>query len=174
MPAPRTMPFPCPPTWSPFRAKGWHVQPLAPFLRETPRRPSETLQPANPVPEPEASPECCAQSSRSRWPYRREPLGFPSGTASAPGRPLSHPVRCSRAQSRNGVEWWHLCRATARSTRKLPVAPAARFRGRPRSEEHTSELQSQSNLVCRLLLEKKKKTIQRHLHSKHTALYIQP
>src|SRR5256886_7642147 len=32
-----------------------------------------------------------------------------------------------------------------------------------RSEEHTSELQSQSNLVCRLLLEKKKKT-SRHVH----------
>src|SRR2546430_6732197 len=32
-----------------------------------------------------------------------------------------------------------------------------------RSEEHTSELQSQSNLVCRLLLEKKKKT-RRHRH----------
>src|SRR5438270_3281433 len=30
--------------------------------------------------------------------------------------------------------------------------------GVARSEEHTSELQSQSNLVCRLLLEKKKKT----------------
>src|SRR2546430_10894615 len=30
--------------------------------------------------------------------------------------------------------------------------------GPQRSEEHTSELQSQSNLVCRLLLEKKKKT----------------
>src|SRR5688572_31138989 len=29
--------------------------------------------------------------------------------------------------------------------------------GGPRSEEHTSELQSQSNLVCRLLLEKKKR-----------------
>src|SRR2546427_1845412 len=29
--------------------------------------------------------------------------------------------------------------------------------GEQRSEEHTSELQSQSNLVCRLLLEKKKK-----------------
>src|SRR5215204_4136227 len=29
---------------------------------------------------------------------------------------------------------------------------------RPRSEEHTSELQSHSDLVCRLLLEKKKKT----------------
>src|SRR2546430_2894976 len=33
-----------------------------------------------------------------------------------------------------------------------------------RSEEHTSELQSQSNLVCRLLLEKKKK----HKHSTAT------
>src|SRR5690242_20825961 len=31
-----------------------------------------------------------------------------------------------------------------------------------RSEEHTSELQSHVNLVCRLLLEKKKKTIHRH------------
>src|SRR5688572_32540774 len=31
------------------------------------------------------------------------------------------------------------------------------FQKRDRSEEHTSELQSQSNLVCRLLLEKKKK-----------------
>src|SRR5688572_32150467 len=30
-------------------------------------------------------------------------------------------------------------------------------RGQDRSEEHTSELQSQSNLVCRLLLEKKNK-----------------
>src|SRR6266853_7056798 len=40
-----------------------------------------------------------------------------------------------------------------------PVLPP--FTGGPhyygRSEEHTSELQSQSNLVCRLLLEKKKK-----------------
>src|SRR5688572_32588008 len=32
------------------------------------------------------------------------------------------------------------------------------YRQSGRSEEHTSELQSQSNLVCRLLLEKKKKT----------------
>src|SRR2546427_1338258 len=35
------------------------------------------------------------------------------------------------------------------------------WRRAPRSEEHTSELQSQSNLVCRLLLEKKKKTTAR-------------
>src|SRR5256886_11027295 len=34
-----------------------------------------------------------------------------------------------------------------------------------RSEEHTSELQSQSNLVCRLLLEKKKKDTTRKVAS---------
>src|SRR2546427_7861746 len=37
------------------------------------------------------------------------------------------------------------------------VAPCLRPIAAQRSEEHTSELQSQSNLVCRLLLEKKKK-----------------
>src|SRR5690242_21494866 len=34
-----------------------------------------------------------------------------------------------------------------------------------RSEEHTSELQSHVNLVCRLLLEKKKKTLQQLTHT---------
>src|SRR2546427_9572091 len=41
----------------------------------------------------------------------------------------------------------------------------------PRSEEHTSELQSQSNLVCRLLLEKKKKRSVRRLPSKIKKAY---
>src|SRR5438105_8329131 len=36
-----------------------------------------------------------------------------------------------------------------------------------RSEEHTSELQSRVDLVCRLLLEKKKKTRKSDDHSKH-------
>src|SRR2546430_6159231 len=44
------------------------------------------------------------------------------------------------------------------AARRPPVSGADRaHRARYRSEEHTSELQSQSNLVCRLLLEKKKK-----------------
>src|SRR2546429_3363294 len=34
-----------------------------------------------------------------------------------------------------------------------------------RSEEHTSELQSRLHLVCRLLLEKKKKTLRKHGHA---------
>src|SRR3989442_10110986 len=35
----------------------------------------------------------------------------------------------------------------------------------PRSEEHTSELQSRPHLVCRLLLEKKKKTTEAMIHA---------
>src|SRR5438270_8676918 len=50
----------------------------------------------------------------------------------------------------------------SQSRRRPPIwtgreSPARGRRRRFRSEEHTSELQSQSNLVCRLLLEKKKK-----------------
>src|SRR2546422_1301370 len=41
-----------------------------------------------------------------------------------------------------------------------------------RSEEHTSELQSRLHLVCRLLLEKKKKT--QHQHTSHTTLRKKP
>src|SRR5690242_20794901 len=47
-----------------------------------------------------------------------------------------------------------------------PVTP-----GPIRSEEHTSELQSHVNLVCRLLLEKKKKKQNRHSTSKSEEAY---
>src|SRR6266480_7566446 len=46
---------------------------------------------------------------------------------------------------------------SATSTSRARARPWRRWsRGRPRSEEHTSELQSHVKLVCRLLLEKKK------------------
>src|SRR3989475_8717589 len=44
-----------------------------------------------------------------------------------------------------------------RTIARFDAARLGRRGWRSRSEEHTSELQSQSNLVCRLLLEKKKK-----------------
>src|SRR5688500_20166273 len=50
------------------------------------------------------------------------------------------------------------CRSSIRST--LSTAPSTRSAASPRrsrSEEHTSELQSPCNLVCRLLLDKKNK-----------------
>src|SRR2546430_3145690 len=51
------------------------------------------------------------------------------------------------------VEW-----NSAQSAEEADFYPdkSEQFEIQPRSEEHTSELQSQSNLVCRLLLEKKK------------------
>src|SRR5690625_6144991 len=54
---------------------------------------------------------------------------------------------------------WSACRMSNRSTalwKSSPSSPSTR----PRSEEHTSELQSRGHLVCRLLLEKKKETEQ--------------
>src|SRR5260370_26239519 len=47
--------------------------------------------------------------------------------------------------------------AAARRRDAAWLAPASQAASRRRSEEHTSELQSHLNLVCRLLLEKKKK-----------------
>src|SRR2546430_4313544 len=78
-----------------------------------------------------------------------------------------------RSRRRRGnapaAAWWPRTRRGRRApaARRSPArAPAAARRAPPRSpgprrsEEHTSELQSQSNLVCRLLLEKKKKESQ--------------
>src|SRR2546426_2477880 len=57
------------------------------------------------------------------------------------------------------------CDATAprhrARSRRWPERPPCPGATRARSEEHTSELQSPCNLVCRLLLEKKKKSIQK-------------
>src|SRR2546430_6818051 len=58
---------------------------------------------------------------------------------------------CGQAHLRKLREIAQRCAAIV----TIEVHHPARVRGR--SEEHTSELQSQSNLVCRLLLEKKKK-----------------
>src|SRR2546430_7990071 len=57
--------------------------------------------------------------------------------------------------------WRGYCPGPATRNRSNPwqakTAAACQWCAGARSEEHTSELQSQSNLVCRLLLEKKKK-----------------
>src|SRR5438874_4864530 len=66
------------------------------------------------------------------------------------------------------------CSAGDRRLRGCPSWPPLCRRPRPRSrsEEHTSELQSRRDLVCRLLLEKKKKIKKlkrhKHLNSRHS------
>src|SRR2546427_5829102 len=62
---------------------------------------------------------------------------------------------------RSSSRWRSSCRAKSRRRHAGPAAA--------RSEEHTSELQSQSNLVCRLLLEKKKKK-KKKLNSTHSQI----
>src|SRR2546430_11483101 len=66
---------------------------------------------------------------------------------SSPSGPAAQTLRSAHGQGR------------FRSSVKCVFGVAA-----TRSEEHTSELQSQSNLVCRLLLEKKKNTTS-HIHA---------
>src|SRR2546427_3281660 len=66
-----------------------------------------------------------------------------------------HPARLARAP--------HVVDASVR-LRRAGRLPRRGEVGR-RSEEHTSELQSQSNLVCRLLLEKKKKKNKKKKHN---------
>src|SRR2546427_8092802 len=69
---------------------------------------------------------------------------FRSGSKAAHRRRPGQRSRAASRVSRIAVGWW-----AKSSTTSTPRSS--------RSEEHTSELQSQSNLVCRLLLEKKKK-----------------
>src|SRR5688572_33503359 len=64
------------------------------------------------------------------------------------------PIRSNPAASRTKTP---SCASVSGETSK-PVSARGRAAS-SRSEEHTSELQSQSNLVCRLLLEKKKNSI---------------
>src|SRR2546427_7805335 len=66
------------------------------------------------------------------------------------GRRLKTPAgdRTRPTADRVREAWLSILQRPVRGARALDL----------RSEEHTSELQSQSNLVCRLLLEKKKKT----------------
>src|SRR2546422_8611021 len=74
-------------------------------------------------------------------------LAPPGGDGPPPGRPGPHGVRGGQM---HGVA--------------LPGATHA-MGSRARSEEHTSELQSRLHLVCRLLLEKKKKENNRETYS---------
>src|SRR3712207_7287880 len=96
---------------------------------------------------------------------RRPPRStlFPYTTLFRSGRPLSETDHRTVRTTISGV-------ARNRTGKLLVPMPRLTYitrsprRNRPRSEEHTSELQSRQYLVCRLLLEKKKnKTHLTHL-----------
>src|SRR5690606_20711312 len=62
-------------------------------------------------------------------------------------------IFCIQRSGRAHMLAWHGGAHPPRPRRRAPAGPWD-----PRSEEHTSELQSRENIVCRLLLEKKKHT----------------
>src|SRR5438034_3147406 len=72
--------------------------------------------------------------------------------------PYTTLFRSGRSSTRRpGSSPWRAILAAERSDFGLPSGQGSFTGFAPRSEEHTSELQSHSDLVCRLLLEKKKK-----------------
>src|SRR5260370_23577466 len=87
------------------------------------------------------------------WPGAACPATSPGGRSYRGWRSAAPSMPWARGWtlSRPGTGWWHLPSTG-------PGWRTSRSPARVRSEEHTSELQSHLNLVCRLLLEKKKET----------------
>src|SRR5437762_7702439 len=75
--------------------------------------------------------------------------------------PYTTLFRSDRPYRRYDAPWHWRCRAVAPAHRARPRSRRKNLSER-RSEEHTSELQSPMYLVCRLLLEKKKKVRTTH------------
>src|SRR2546430_4790132 len=85
--------------------------------------------------------------------FGREDKGLPNEALDACHRVVTIPTDPAYASLQLG-------HAVVLMLYELALARGADARPfKTRSEEHTSELQSQSNLVCRLLLEKKKNTL---------------
>src|SRR5205814_8506664 len=105
--------------------------------------------------------------SRDVWPShatRSTPALFRSPPPPPPQSPLFPYTTLFR--SRGDLRGTRDCQAARLADRAVARAP----RG-DRSEEHTSELQSLRHLVCRLLLEKKKKAVSGSLFSACGALF---
>src|SRR5438034_4823062 len=107
------------------------------------------------LPHPASSPAASTSSSTNKAPV---PLVTPGDYDNLPGAP-----RRPRRKSGPGIRrppsgWtsWRTRKPSPVATTIEPPGSLLKDPGSARSEEHTSELQSHSDLVCRLLLEKKK------------------
>src|SRR6266545_2949467 len=134
-----------------------------------------------PIPNPEVKPSSADGTARAAgWESRSPPRLFTNGAtfgwrrSSVPG-----PIDLGTGDpSGRGVGWPARWDRSSRRGRRLGAgpgrtptsgSPASTPPSSARSEEHTSELQSLAYLVCRLLLEKKKKNKPEHeQHSRQT------
>src|SRR5256885_10850614 len=84
---------------------------------------------------------------------------FSADAASASRRNRDKATEFSPTSSGRNFNATKRCRRVSSALYTTPIAPRPASSTSLRSEEHTSELQSPCNLVCRLLLEKKKETL---------------
>src|SRR2546427_6143380 len=105
----------------------------------------------------------CAGACNGHAVWNDHGVGTGPGTSGRPWRSLPDTLTEYCVHGANGIAWVRVrtvfsggFHTLVRGTAGLICASTVR------SEEHTSELQSQSNLVCRLLLEKKKNTTPQH------------
>src|SRR5688572_30758944 len=101
-------------------------------------------------------------SPRSPWYHARTSRTLirfksPLEQRQAARRVLERQQCLSTADARSKIEAWRVDYNLQYPSVARRLQPPSTACLKTRSEEHTSELQSQSNLVCRLLLEKKKK-----------------
>src|SRR5699024_11890772 len=102
----------------------------------------------------------CPSSLVRATPTQAMPTSFSSISSDQPRRRVCSTISCRRGRGSAGPT------DAAYGASPDPVTPSAASR---RSEEHTSELQSRFDLVCRLLLEKKKKTLNQTSKRTHDA-----
>src|SRR5438034_7612441 len=103
----------------------------------------------------------CYSSFSYDYADHRDLHSFPTRRSSDLTRRSSSSCANRRRSSTTSSRRPSRCSPTRRPCTTPPCCSTRRSSGcrRTRSEEHTSELQSHSDLVCRLLLEKKKKQI---------------
>src|SRR6266567_4931618 len=132
-------------------------------LSAVPHQPEHRLQVARSIP--------AGGTARARGPQPRAALlAAPDpGRRRRAGPRGTHPLRLGRPQDPETPAHprpaaclacpQHHLRYSGPPRPRAPSPPPPPLEAPRRSEEHTSELQSQSNIVCRLLLEKKNKTL---------------
>src|SRR5437773_7003823 len=140
---------------------------LLPTMRLAPQSPRRVVLTISRVRFTQASMSISACSATA-WEF--EPGAWTTATPSrvaAGTSTVSRPTPCRPTTLSFGQRAIRLSVQLGRRRNRIPAASAATLTSPARSEEHTSELQSHHDLVCRLLLEKKKKEKHNHERSNH-------
>src|SRR5690625_6045320 len=115
-----------------------------------------------------------ARALRS-WSLTKKRWQKPRGRRASPSRQGGCSSTCmGRSTTPLTRTWFKLCSAPCKPviTPYGGTTPVWSISAPWRSEEHTSELQSRGHLVCRLLLEKKKKQTNPHVHCNEQFVHI--